>query len=544
MSLAHYVALVAEIHMSKHVIDDDDVKGDFWKKMRYGAAAAVTLGSGIYAVTSVLKKQGFSNIVDEVKTAMQTAPHLMADTTPKLATQPDDEQRAVLNMQLKFAMERQDMERVQEISRQLDKLEANVSTTKSSMMMSQMQASPMQQMSAYVPSSQTMHSQQMQMPSSAHSPMHMAPLQMPIHQTTPQQMPVHQMAAMASQQMPVHQMASQQMPVQQMASPQTASSQTVSPQMLVQQMAVQQMASAQLAPAQGGTPPLDKTSGDTATQREVHKESRPSIRKPIEPTPRQAAMQMLQAGDIVEAMDPVTTKWSPATIRAFAKNGLVEVRWDNPGMDDKGRPFHPIGEVWAEQIRLKWRPAPVALSTPLKTAASTGIEEEPVTPPDGLQLGDSCYAIGQVVTKNWFAAKLIGIRARSPPMRIEYMATLDGKTTELLLPSVRKDYVNVDQIRRDKPEVESTEVSRRAALEEKEAKALEEKEAKQASQNDDEDNVVISPDLMCVVCERPDDEPNMLVCDCKKGFHIYCLSPPLEMVPDGDWKCPKCAKKK
>ena len=68
--------------MSKHAIDDDD-KGDFWKKMRYGAAAAVTLGSGLYAVTSVLKKQGFSSFVDEVKTAMQTAPTLWQTLRPR-----------------------------------------------------------------------------------------------------------------------------------------------------------------------------------------------------------------------------------------------------------------------------------------------------------------------------------------------------------------------------------------------------------------------------------------------------------------------------
>ena len=250
----------------------------------------------------------------------------------------------------------------------------------------------------------------------------------------------------------------------------------------------------------------------------------------------------LGLGDVVEAMDPVPTKWSPATVHAIAKNGLVEVRWDDPGMDNKGKPYHPIGEVWAEQIRLKWRPAPVVASTAQKTVAT--VEEEPPLPPDGLQIGDSCYAMGQVLTKTWFTAKLIGVRARSPPMRVEYIATLDGQTTELLLPSPRKDFVNVDQLRRDKPEVESTEISRRAALEkvaleEKEAKALEEKQA--SSQNDDD--VVISPDLMCVVCERPDDEPNMLVCDCKKGYHIYCLTPALEEVPEGDWKCPKCAKK-
>ena len=50
---------------------------------------------------------------------------------------------------------------------------------------------------------------------------------------------------------------------------------------------------------------------------------------------------------------------------------------------------------------------------------------------------------------------------------------------------------------------------------------------------------------MCSVCARPDDDANMLVCDCcKKGFHIYCLTPALDEVPQGDWKCPKCAKKK
>ena len=74
--------LAAEIQMSKHTIEND-VNGDFWKKMRYGAAAAVTVGSGLYAVTSVLKKQSFSSFVDEVKNVMHTAPHLMADTTPK-----------------------------------------------------------------------------------------------------------------------------------------------------------------------------------------------------------------------------------------------------------------------------------------------------------------------------------------------------------------------------------------------------------------------------------------------------------------------------
>ena len=33
----------------------------------------------------------------------------------------------------------------------------------------------------------------------------------------------------------------------------------------------------------------------------------------------------------------------------------------------------------------------------------------------------------------------------------------------------------------------------------------------------------------------------MLLCDgCDAPWHTYCLSPPLEGVPDGDWFCPAC----
>ncbi len=33
----------------------------------------------------------------------------------------------------------------------------------------------------------------------------------------------------------------------------------------------------------------------------------------------------------------------------------------------------------------------------------------------------------------------------------------------------------------------------------------------------------------------------MLLCDaCDSGFHVSCLSPPLDRVPDGSWFCPRC----
>ena len=45
----------------------------------------------------------------------------------------------------------------------------------------------------------------------------------------------------------------------------------------------------------------------------------------------------------------------------------------------------------------------------------------------------------------------------------------------------------------------------------------------------------------CQLCHSGADDDNMLICDgCDKLFHLYCLDPPLEKVPDGDWFCLKC----
>ncbi|GLC33906.1 hypothetical protein PLESTF_000189600 [Pleodorina starrii] len=50
-------------------------------------------------------------------------------------------------------------------------------------------------------------------------------------------------------------------------------------------------------------------------------------------------------------------------------------------------------------------------------------------------------------------------------------------------------------------------------------------------------------DLACEVCESPEDEARMLLCDaCGTGWHLQCLSPPLSAVPPGQWVCPECVK--
>ena len=52
---------------------------------------------------------------------------------------------------------------------------------------------------------------------------------------------------------------------------------------------------------------------------------------------------------------------------------------------------------------------------------------------------------------------------------------------------------------------------------------------------------VPSKHLPCEVCKRTDGEASMLLCDaCNRGYHIWCLTPALKHVPDGDWLCPRC----
>eukprot|EP00798_Chlamydomonas_sp_ICE-L_P018541 gene18541-biopygen27463 len=48
-------------------------------------------------------------------------------------------------------------------------------------------------------------------------------------------------------------------------------------------------------------------------------------------------------------------------------------------------------------------------------------------------------------------------------------------------------------------------------------------------------------DLACSVCNFPDNDACMLLCDsCGAPFHTHCLSPPLPAAPAGDWFCPHC----
>ena len=43
------------------------------------------------------------------------------------------------------------------------------------------------------------------------------------------------------------------------------------------------------------------------------------------------------------------------------------------------------------------------------------------------------------------------------------------------------------------------------------------------------------------VCDLCDNGGELIVCDlCNKAYHFYCLTPPLTMIPNGEWFCPTC----
>lgn len=45
----------------------------------------------------------------------------------------------------------------------------------------------------------------------------------------------------------------------------------------------------------------------------------------------------------------------------------------------------------------------------------------------------------------------------------------------------------------------------------------------------------------CNVCGTSENDDQLLFCDdCDRGYHMYCLSPPMSEPPEGSWSCHLC----
>jgi zinc finger protein ubi-d4 len=49
--------------------------------------------------------------------------------------------------------------------------------------------------------------------------------------------------------------------------------------------------------------------------------------------------------------------------------------------------------------------------------------------------------------------------------------------------------------------------------------------------------------IECTICGNSENDDKLLFCDdCDRGYHMYCLKPPMTETPIGDWQCELCVK--
>ncbi|PTQ31301.1 hypothetical protein MARPO_0113s0035, partial [Marchantia polymorpha] len=52
---------------------------------------------------------------------------------------------------------------------------------------------------------------------------------------------------------------------------------------------------------------------------------------------------------------------------------------------------------------------------------------------------------------------------------------------------------------------------------------------------------IVRASLRCMLCGSAGQAARMLVCDrCSRGWHMSCLTPPIDVIPAGRWVCPRC----
>ena len=68
-----------------------------------------------------------------------------------------------------------------------------------------------------------------------------------------------------------------------------------------------------------------------------------------------------------------------------------------------------------------------------------------------LHVGDLCYALAKIVEWEWYRARLLNVRSRSPCLQIEYLATIAGDESRLALPVPRINFVPLEHVRLDDP---------------------------------------------------------------------------------------------
>ena len=62
--------------------------------------------------------------------------------------------------------------------------------------------------------------------------------------------------------------------------------------------------------------------------------------------------------------------------------------------------------------------------------------------------------------------------------------------------------------------------------------------------NNQEQHDLLLMEGACCMCGGVDNEDLIILCDrpgCRRETHIYCLWPPLDKIPEGEWLCDLCS---
>lgn len=78
------------------------------------------------------------------------------------------------------------------------------------------------------------------------------------------------------------------------------------------------------------------------------------------------------------------------------------------------------------------------------------------------------------------------------------------------------------------------------------SQSLKDKQLKIEQEITQAEREVAAADSFCYMCEESNCMNVLLVCDScvRKCCHIFCLEPPLEFIPEGDWYCDFCVRAK
>ncbi|KAI8106581.1 hypothetical protein M9435_001123 [Picochlorum sp. BPE23] len=73
------------------------------------------------------------------------------------------------------------------------------------------------------------------------------------------------------------------------------------------------------------------------------------------------------------------------------------------------------------------------------------------------------------------------------------------------------------------------------------SKKTKKKKGQKVEAKDVEKDVELVSAMVCESCRGGHYEDKIILCDrCDRGWHLFCLTPPMKKVPKGDWVCPIC----